>query len=409
MAGAARPSRSGASGKPAVRVRVGLAQSFQKASSGTKGARRFCTDQAWAPSGSTTLVQWTSPLRSLAATSDREARASKVYSPRMICSLRERAQSGVEVDVLEEMTGLTIRTLGAVTLGRNAARVDELTYNDLQAAFELAGRAGGPMDAETRARQRQLTGQLKGFADTLIDTARKAEPPDGSLLSVLAHTRIEATGACLDTPSIRDEVLTIMFAGHETTALTLTWMFKLIQNHPDIRAQMQQEIQNVLQGRTPALDDLPKLVTVRNVINETLRQRPAVPITARAVGEKAVIGGIALEPGDAVLPFIWGTHHHSGFWKRPDGFEPSRFSPERSAGRNKWSFIPFTAGSRICVGQELARTELTVHTALLMQAVDMQVADEVVTPRATLTLRPDVPVRAHVRARALGPSTGASQ
>ncbi len=323
--------------------------------------------------------------------------------------LRERAQSGVEVDVLEEMTGLTIRTLGAVTLGRNAARVDELTYNDLQAAFELAGRAGGPMDAETRARQRQLTGQLKGFADTLIDTARKAEPPDGSLLSVLAHTRIEATGACLDTPSIRDEVLTIMFAGHETTALTLTWMFKLIQNHPDIRAQMQQEIQNVLQGRTPALDDLPKLVTVRNVINETLRQRPAVPITARAVGEKAVIGGIALEPGDAVLPFIWGTHHHSGFWKRPDGFEPSRFSPERSAGRNKWSFIPFTAGSRICVGQELARTELTVHTALLMQAVDMQVADEVVTPRATLTLRPDVPVRAHVRARALGPSTGASQ
>jgi cytochrome P450 len=306
--------------------------------------------------------------------------------------LTERSENGLTVDVQEEMTRLTLSTLGAVVFGKHADMIGGLSYDDLTATFRLAGKAGSSTDIATRDQHVNIRQRLYQFSEHLIQAAR-LDAPDGTLLSQLTHTKDADTGKHLDDQIIRDEVLTIMFAGHETTALTLTWLFQLTQSHPDIRVRMQQEAQASMQQGMPTLSTLP---ITRRVIDEVLRLRPPVPLTARSVKEPVTLHNINLKPNDGVLPFIWGAHRHTDFWNSPEAFDPTRFLPENVKTRNKWSYLPFAAGSRICIGRELALTELTIHSALLMGAVDIQTADQNVSPKVNMTLRPNKPVYAQV-------------
>lgn len=310
--------------------------------------------------------------------------------------LQARSEDGLVVDLQEEMTKLTLNTLGAVILGRNAEALHDLSYGDLKATFSLASKVGEGMDEGTKTQHESIAGRLHDLTDRLIRSARLQEP-DGTLLSMLAHSRDTETHQYMDNQAIRDELLTIMFAGHETTALTLTWLFQLTQGHPDIRVQMQQEAQETLSGEEPTMDDLSRLTTIRQTIDEVLRLRPPVPITARSVGEAVTVGGINVGPNEGVLPFIWGAHRHEEFWTTPDTFDPTRFSPENSKGRDKWSYLPFAAGSRICIGQSFALTELAIHSALLAEAMDIQVVDKEISPKVSMTLRPSSPIYAQVK------------
>lgn len=309
--------------------------------------------------------------------------------------LRMRSEDGVTVDLQEEMTKLTLDTLGAVVFGRHANVLQGLSYNELVSTFKLAGKVGEKMDNDTQAQHMRIKQRLHGLSEELIHAARLDEP-DSTLLSVLAHTRDADTNQLLDNKTIRNELLTIMFAGHETTALTLSWLFQLTQSHPEVRVNMQREAQTVLQGDKPSISDIGRLTFTRQVIDETLRLRPPVPITARSVKTTTTLRGIDMEAGEGVLPFIWGAHRHEEFWTNPDRFNPLRFSPENVKKRDKWSYLPFAAGNRICIGQSLALTELAIHSALLMQAVEVQTVDDV-PPKINMTLRPSSSIHAQVQ------------
>ncbi len=103
-----------------------------------------------------------------------------------------------------------------------------------------------------------------------------------------------------------------------------------------------------------------------------------------------------MKPNDLVLPFIWGVHRHNSFWDQPEQLIPERFSSDNSANRDRWAYLPFAAGTRICIGKSLALTELLVHTSLLLQNVRLEVISEDTPAKVSMTLRPNNPVNARV-------------
>jgi cytochrome P450 len=316
-----------------------------------------------------------------------------------IADLRERVGTGAIIDLKREMTELTFDTITAVLFGEHAQTVrDALSYGDLQATFEAASKNRAKLTGAEAAEIEAVKDRLTALMQQVVGAARVSEP-SGSLLSKLAHHK--EGEAYLDDKTIRDELITLLFAGHETAALTLTWLFELTKNRQeDIVDVMRAEVDTVLGGAMPTMETVPRLTYINQVISEVLRLRPPAPITVRQVKGGATIRGTTIEPNQRVLAFIWGLHRHPDFWQSPEEFDPDRFSPQRIQEIDRWAYLPFAAGQRVCLGKHLALTELAIHTALLLQAFNVQVIDDGETGlRAGITLNPDRQIRAYVEPR----------
>jgi cytochrome P450 len=180
----------------------------------------------------------------------------------------------------------------------------------------------------------------------------------------------------------------MMFAGHETTSVTLTWAFYLLSQNPGAEAQLHGELDQVLTGRAPTLADLPNLPFNRAVIDETLRlYPPAFGITRQAV-EPDEFGGYRLPANASVTLVLYNVHRDPRFWDEPDRFDPSRFSADRSAGRPPFAYLPFGAGPRLCLGNQFALAEAQLVLASPAQRYRMQlVPGHPVQPNPIFTLR----------------------
>jgi cytochrome P450 len=249
-----------------------------------------------------------------------------------------------------------------------------------------------------------------GRALTLLDQqvhaviARARAAPSTSthptLLSMLLSARDADTQQGLGDVELRNEVLTLFLAGHETTALLLTWGLTLLGEHPEVVARMRSEVAEVLGGREPTAEDIPRLVYLRQVVDEILRLRSPVWAVARDVVADDVVGCFRVRRGDTVLPVSYLTHRHPGFWEEPQRFDPDRFSPERSRGRNAWSYFPFSLGPRICIGNIFSLWEAQLVLGMLLQAADFELALQgPVLPDPQVTLRPSAPVQVRIRWR----------
>jgi cytochrome P450 len=163
---------------------------------------------------------------------------------------------------------------------------------------------------------------------------------------------------------------------------------------------MRSEVDAVLGGREPTFHDIPKLVYLRQVIDETLRLRPPVAMVARNALADADLGGYQVRTSDLVIPFFWAVHRHPDFWSTPAKFDPERFSADASKGRNSWSYLPFSAGPRICIGNMFSLIETVLLLAQLLQRFDFEVRDcSQVKPNSVGTVRPSKPVRVKFAAR----------
>jgi cytochrome P450 len=223
--------------------------------------------------------------------------------------------------------------------------------------------------------------------------AARREAPDGQaadLLGRLTTTRGEGGEGALSDREIRDEVVTIFIAGHETTAQALSWTWYLLSQHPAVEARLQAELDEVLAGRTPAQDDLPRLAYTRRVIEESMRIYPTAPgLANRVAAADDEICGFRVKKGASIAIAPWVLHHHRRLWDDPNRFDPDRFLPERSAGRHRFAYLPFGAGPRVCIGQTLAMNEAVLILASLAQRYQLRLAaGQVVQPQADITLRP---------------------
>jgi cytochrome P450 len=177
-----------------------------------------------------------------------------------------------------------------------------------------------------------------------------------------------------DDRSLRDQILTLFFAGHETTATTLTWLHYLLSQHPEVRARMQDEISRVLGSAVPTMESLDALTYTDQVINETLRLYSPIHSISRVALEDDTIGGYFIPAGAMIYVSLYATHRLPQIWPEPDKFDPERFAPEADRGRPRFAFIPFAAGHRNCIGASAAAVETKLAAALLAQRYVLDLA-----------------------------------
>ncbi len=236
----------------------------------------------------------------------------------------------------------------------------------------------------------------------LIAEARKH--PKDDLLGMLLAMRDEETGKGMTDQQARDEVVTIFFAGHETTAATMTWAFYLLSEHPEIETHVRTELKIVLNGRNPARSnspiqrnergnltfaDLPKLTYTQQVIQEVLRLYPAAYLFAREAVTEDVIDGYPIPPQTLIFitPFI--THRDPKYWPNPERFDPDRFTPENVSSRPRHVYYPFGEGPHVCIGNNFALMEMQLILAMALQRFRLRlVPDHPIAFKPEATLRP---------------------
>jgi cytochrome P450 len=219
---------------------------------------------------------------------------------------------------------------------------------------------------------------------------RRADGIDrGDLLSMLLTARDPETGEGMSDKQLRDEILTIFLAGHETTANALSWCWYLLAQHPEAEARLHDELDRVLGARMPNFADLAELKWTRMVIEEAMRLYPPVHTTARtAIGEDR-IGGVRVPPGALISISPYVTHRNPNLWPEPDRFDPERFRPAAAAQRHRFAYLPFGGGPRICIGNSFALAEGQVVVAAIAQRYRVRLAPgHMVKPIGLLTLRP---------------------
>ena len=224
-----------------------------------------------------------------------------------------------------------------------------------------------------------------------ILAGRRAGPASdaGDLLAMLLAVRDEETGEGLTDGELRDQIITFIGAGHETTAVALAWTVFLLCRHPEAADRLRAEVADALGVRTPTADDLPRLAYTRRVIEESLRVYPPVYAVIRDVVADDEIGGYHIPARSAVILSPYITHRHPDFWPDPEAFDPDRFLPERSAGRPRFAWYPFLGGPHQCIGQEFAMMEMVLAVAMMVQGFRFHLAPGArAEPRPMVTLRP---------------------
>jgi cytochrome P450 len=326
-----------------------------------------------------------------------------------------RLPPAAEIDALSEMAELTAeiicRTIFGRRLGADHAQAIVRSFSEYQRKIgqtDLASLLGLPdwLPRLYGGSIRRATERIHRILDDIIASYR-ARPRDSeaSVIGLLLDARDQDTGEPLDAEALRSEAAVIFMAGHETTANSLAWTWYLLSQAPDAEAQLQAELDTVLAGRAPTLDDVPKLVYTRAVFEEALRLYPPVPLLARQALQDEVIRGRKIKAGSILMVVPWLLHRHKRLWDKPDHFMPERFLPGNAASRPKGAYVPFSIGPRICAGAAFGLTEAILCLATLAQRFELRlVPGTVVEPVCRLTLRPGkrLPMIVQPRAAALG-------
>ena len=306
------------------------------------------------------------------------------------------AQSGTPVDVSHEFTELTMRIIAesmfSAQLTEDVSLIStSLTYllADLNFRFQVPfyPRIGFPTLRNLHTRK--VLGVVDEVIYRIIRERRQNGTQQNDLLQMLMEARDEETGAAMSDQHLRDELITMFVAGHETTAVLLTWLFHILSSEPEWEARLVAEVTAALQGRRPGFADLPNFPTLRMAIDETLRLYPPVWITNRNAVQDDEICGYRIRAGEVVGIAPYVTHRLSEYWPDPERFDPLRFSPERAANRPRFAYLPFGGGPRQCIGNNFALVEAQLIFATLVPRFRLQaVPERPVQVEPTATLRP---------------------
>jgi len=307
----------------------------------------------------------------------------------------ELAQSGQAVDMPHEMSGLALRIISRTMFSTDRADVIEPiaqamddgfgdnSFNILDVLPVIAG-------MRMRARERRMAALFKPMDDVVarLIAERAGGDEHGDLLSRLIAARDAESGAKMTPQEVRDQIVTIYIAGHETTAVAMSWIWYVLSQHPAEEAKLHAELDAVLGARAPGQKDIEKLVFTRHVVDEAMRLYPPAPgLSSRAVRESDELCGVRIPAGATVSVAPWLLHRHEALWDEPERFDPDRW--ERGGARHRFAYLPFGAGPRICIGQLMALNEIVLILATLAQRYRVRLAPGArVGLKANVTLRP---------------------
>ena len=314
---------------------------------------------------------------------------------------------GAPFDIVPELSRLTLRILGrclferdltddADAVGGALKVVLHHTIEKLAAFFPLPGLVPTPRNLRFRAALRALDRVVL----SLIAERRRDGADRGDLLSMLLAARDEETGEGLSDRELRDEVMTLLLAGHETTAMGLSWTFYLLSLHPGARRTLEQELDAALPAGAPVAAEIARLRYTRMVLDEALRLFPPAWVVTRSADADDEIGGFAIPSGSRVLVSPYVTQHDPGLWDDPEGFDPERFAPEREAGRPRYAYFPFGGGPHLCIGAGFAMMEAAIVLASVARRwrLDLEPGRPVaIDPLVTLRPKPGIWMTARAR------------
>jgi len=249
-----------------------------------------------------------------------------------------------------------------------------------------------------RFREERAIRDLDDVVYRLIRQHRDQPSDNGDLLTMLLDAR-DDEGVGMTDKQIRDEVVTLFLAGHETTANTLNWTWVLLAQHPAIEAKLHAELDQVLGGHNPQFEDLRSLPYTEQVIKEAMRIYPPVYSYGREAIEDVQIGGYDIAKGSVVTLINWITQRDERWFPNPDVFVPERWTPEFEKALPKGAYTPFGGGPRICIGQSFAMMEAVILLAGMAQNYRLRLIGEAPEPEALLTLRPKGGLKMHLEAR----------
>jgi cytochrome P450 len=342
--------------------------------------------------------------------------ATRNYGPAMLAAIAETSErlaampAGVDVDLGFELMRFTMdvicRTMFSMSIADGASRLSDAISETLKwvnarglALVRL------PPKVPTPANRRfvRALAQLDAFLTDLIQTRSRdgSLGQRGDLLDQLLQASDPESGRGMSVQQLRDEVVTIFLAGHETTAVALSWTLAMLATHRFARDEVEAELARVLGGREPTAADLPALAYTRCVVEETLRLYPPVWTSPREAVAADTVAGYHVGPGETILPMIFVVHRHPEFWPDPERFDPGRFTAAASEGRHPCAYLPFGAGPRLCLGMNFALQEMVLLLASVAQRVRITLApgQQIVIDPNAATLRVRGGLRVQVERR----------
>lgn len=237
---------------------------------------------------------------------------------------------------------------------------------------------------------------IQGF----IDDRRRSGADTGDLLSMLLLAQDEDDGGFMTDQQVRDEAMTLFGAGHETTSNALMWTWYCLSQNPDAEAKLHAELDSVLNGRTPTLEDLPRLKYTEQVVKEAMRLYPPAWGTTREAIVDTTVGEYPVKRGEVLVINIYGVHRDPRFFPDPERFDPDRFTPEREKALPKYAYLPFGGGPRVCIGNAFAMMEARLILATIASRYRLRLAPgHVVKPQRMFTLRSQTGMQMVVQAR----------
>jgi cytochrome P450 len=301
----------------------------------------------------------------------------------MLTRWQARYALGKPVDVAREMAALTMtitsRALFGVDLG-----------DEVNAIGEIVNGVADIFEKPNHPRVQEASRQFAAVVERIIQQRRQDFHDQGDLLSSLITARHDDTGAAMDDLQLKHEVMGLLLAGYETTANALTWTYYLLSQNPPAADRLRSEVRQQLGGRPPAHTDLPRLPYLRQVFDESLRLYPPAWIIGRRAVVDDQIGGYHVPAGTVIAICIYALHRHPSFWEQPDSFDPERFTPERSQGRSKYAYIPFSTGPRQCLGNTFGLLEGSLILACIAQQFELRLLEGIeVQPQPLYVLRPN--------------------
>ncbi|HSY46043.1 MAG TPA: cytochrome P450 [Steroidobacteraceae bacterium] len=311
---------------------------------------------------------------------------------RLIARWDALARGGATVNLTDEMSALTLEIVLRSIFGRD---LDRLTQQF----------GANPFEVVTREQSRDLQFAYKfrslGRLVTQLIARRRAEPEEHlDFLAMLMQVRDKESGEPMGERALVDEIMTLIVAGHETTASGLNWTWYLLSQHPEVQARLHAEIDAVDYPLAPELAQVETLTYTGQVVNEALRLYPPGWVLSRRTIEADVLGGYPIPPGTNVLLPLYLLHRHPQFWEDPDAFRPERFAPGHETERTRFAYMPFAAGPRHCIGETLALYEMLMHLFLVARRYRLiYVPGKPLELEAQINLRTRHPLHMRLEAR----------
>ncbi len=328
------------------------------------------------------------------------------YTERMLAMWRD----GETRDIHQEMMRLLLEIVAKVLFDAEIAESGEVREAldraikrfDEQGSGMLVRFLVGNFPTPTNLRFQKAVRRLDDVIYGLISERRSSGEDTGDLLSMLLHVRDEE-GNRMSDKQLRDEVMTVLLAGHETNALALSWSWYLLSQHPEVESKLLEELQEVLGDRVATVEDVPRLRYTQMVLKESMRLYPPAWGISREAKEECDIGGYHVPVGTQLFIVLWVLHRDPRYFEDPEAFAPDRWEDGFGEQVPKYAYLPFGAGPRLCIGSSFAMTEATLLLATIAKKFRLELApvQQRVTPQPSVTLRPEGGIRMVLKERAV--------